>query len=133
PEDLDRVRAAYASAGIAAELAPFFTHVADRLGAAHVVIARAGASTVAELAVAARPAVLVPLPGATDDHPSANAASLAAGGVAIVMPQTTLTPVALAEAIERMLLSSPHPVSQPADAAQRLADLVERVVQEPTR
>ena len=63
--------------GIAAELAAFFPDVAERLPAAHLVIARAGASTVAELAVAGRPAILVPLPGAIDDHQSANARALA--------------------------------------------------------
>ena len=60
--------------GIDGELAPFFPDVADRLAAAHLVIARAGASTVAELAVAGRPSILVPLPGAIDDHQTANAA-----------------------------------------------------------
>ncbi len=63
--------------GIAAELSPFFPDVAARLVAAHLVIARAGASTVAELAVVGRPAILVPLPGAIDDHQSANARALA--------------------------------------------------------
>ena len=63
-----------AAAGIAAELSPFFPDVAEKLAAAHLVIARAGASTVAELAVAGRPAILVPLPGAIDDHQTANAA-----------------------------------------------------------
>ena len=86
-EDLERVRAAYAANGISAELAPFFPDVADRLRMAHLVIARAGASTVAELAIAGRPSILVPLPGAIDDHQSANAASLADAGGAWVMPQ----------------------------------------------
>ncbi len=67
-EDLERVRDAYAAAGLAAELSPFFPDVAARLVAAHLVIARAGASTVAELVVVGRPAILVPLPGAIDDH-----------------------------------------------------------------
>ena len=79
-EDSQRVRKAYASSGIEAELWAFFPDIADRLAAAHLVIARAGASTVAELAVAGRPAVLVPLPGAIDDHQSANAAALARAG-----------------------------------------------------
>ena len=89
-EDLDRVRAAYAAAGIAAELATFFPDVAEQLAAAHLVIARAGASTVAELAVAGRPAILVPLPGAIDDHQTANARALAEAGGAWVMPQPRL-------------------------------------------
>ncbi len=78
-EDLERVRGAYLEAGVAAELSVFFPDVAERLAAAHLVIARAGASTVAELAVAGRPAILVPLPGAIDDHQSANARALARG------------------------------------------------------
>ena len=79
-EDLERVRAAYAAAGSALNFAPFFPDVADRLREAHLVIARAGASTVAELAVAGRPAILVPLPGAIDDHQTANASALAERG-----------------------------------------------------
>ena len=91
PEDIERVRAAYAADGIAAELSPFFPDVAARLAAAHLVIARAGASTVAELAVAGRPSILVPLPGAIDDHQSANARALAQAGGAWVVPQPQFT------------------------------------------
>lgn len=90
-EDLTRVRAAYRSSGINAELAPFFTDIAARLGSAHLVITRAGASTVAELAVAGCPAILVPLPGAIDDHQSANARNLEAMGGAWVMAQGQFT------------------------------------------
>lgn len=132
-EDLDRVRAAYAAAGITADLAPFFPDVADRLRAAHVVIARAGASTVAELAVAGRPAVLVPLPGAIDDHQTANARALAAAGGAWLMPQPAFTATALAERLTT-ILSEPGALDAAAiaargqaraDAAARLATLVE--------
>ena len=97
------MRAAYDAAGIAAELAPFFPDVADRLAAAHLVIARAGASTVAELAVAGRPSILVPLPGAIDDHQTANAAALAQAGGAWVMPQSSFTPAALTERLTTLL------------------------------
>jgi UDP-N-acetylglucosamine--N-acetylmuramyl-(pentapeptide) pyrophosphoryl-undecaprenol N-acetylglucosamine transferase len=133
PEDLQRVKAAYAADGIAAELSPFFPDVAARLVAAHLVIARAGASTVAELAVAGRPAILVPLPGAIDDHQTANARALAEAGGARVMAQPVFTPQALAEQLE-MLLPSPAVLAEAAvaartqaraDAASRLADLVE--------
>jgi UDP-N-acetylglucosamine--N-acetylmuramyl-(pentapeptide) pyrophosphoryl-undecaprenol N-acetylglucosamine transferase len=133
PEDLDRVRAAYASDGIAAELSPFFPDVASRLVAAHLVIARAGASTVAELAVAGRPAILVPLPGAIDDHQAANARALAAAGGAWVVPQPSFTPALLAERLIE-LLADPVGLAKAAvgarsqaraDAAARLADLVE--------
>ncbi|MDT8266565.1 glycosyltransferase, partial [Roseomonas sp. DSM 102946] len=86
-EDLERTRDAYAAAGVAAELAPFFPDVAALYRNAHLVISRAGASSVAELACAGRPAILVPLPGAIDDHQSANARAMAASGAAEVMLQ----------------------------------------------
>jgi UDP-N-acetylglucosamine--N-acetylmuramyl-(pentapeptide) pyrophosphoryl-undecaprenol N-acetylglucosamine transferase len=132
-EDLDRVRGAYAQAGIAAELSAFFPDVAARLVAAHLVIARAGASTVAELAVAGRPAILVPLPGAIDDHQSANARALAAAGGAWVVPQAQFTSALLAERLGG-LLADPVGLTGAAvaarsqaraDAAARLADLVQ--------
>jgi UDP-N-acetylglucosamine--N-acetylmuramyl-(pentapeptide) pyrophosphoryl-undecaprenol N-acetylglucosamine transferase len=132
-EDLERVRAAYAAAGIAAGLAPFFDDVAALMAAAHLVIARAGASTVAELAVAGRPAVLVPLPGAIDDHQTANARALAEAGGAWVMPQPAFTAAALARRITALadapgvLAAAAAAAAQCgiADAAARLADLVE--------
>jgi UDP-N-acetylglucosamine--N-acetylmuramyl-(pentapeptide) pyrophosphoryl-undecaprenol N-acetylglucosamine transferase len=133
PEDLDRVRAAYAQAGIAAELAAFFTDVADRLTRAHLVIARAGASTVAELAVAGRPSILVPLPGAIDDHQSANARALSDARGASVIAQSEFTPAALADRLAS-LLKAPDMLAHAAHAARRvarpdatvrLADLVE--------
>ncbi len=132
-EDMQRVTAAYAASGIAAELAPFFGDVADRLVAAHLVIARAGASTVAELAVAGRPSILVPLPGAIDDHQSANALALQHAGAARVIPQPAFTPEALT-ALLTELLADPVGLTGAAvaartqarvDAASRLADLVE--------
>ncbi|MEX2453315.1 MAG: undecaprenyldiphospho-muramoylpentapeptide beta-N-acetylglucosaminyltransferase [Rhodospirillaceae bacterium] len=88
PEDMERVAAAYAAAGMNPVLAPFFDDVPDRMAAAHVVIARAGASTVAELAEAGRPAILVPYPHATDDHQTANARAMEAAGGAWLIPQT---------------------------------------------
>ena len=133
PEDLNRVRAAYAASGIPADLAPFFGDVAGLLRAAHLVIARAGASTVAELGVVGRPAILVPLPGAIDDHQTANARALAQAGGAWVLPQGALSPAVLAENV-RQLLSDPAALATAAaraatqgraDAAARLADLVE--------
>ncbi len=134
PEDLDRVRAAYDSSGIAADLAAFFPDVADRLAAAHLVIARAGASTVAELAIAGRPSILVPLPGAIDGHQLANAAALAQAGGARVMPQTDFTPAALTACLTEALAdpaglaaaSAAARTQARADAADRLADLVEQ-------
>ena len=133
PEDLGRVRAAYAAAGIEAELSSFFPHIAGKLAAAHLVIARAGASTVAELAVAGLPSILVPLPSAIDDHQSANARALAQAGAAWPMPQDSFTSASLAETLTR-LLADPAGLAAAAaaartqaraDAASRLAHIVE--------
>jgi len=131
-EDLARVREAYAAAGVPAELSTFFSDVAPRLANAHLVVARAGAGTVAELACAGRPSVLVPLPHAIDDHQSANARALAEAGAAQVVPQSAFTSAALSEhlasllgdqrALARAALSAAR-LAQP-DAAKRLADLV---------
>jgi len=94
-EDLDRVRGAYAAAGVPAECAPFFPDIAVRLSAAHAVIARAGASTIAELACAGRPSILVPLPSAIDDHQTANARALVEAGAARLMKQRDFEAAAL--------------------------------------
>lgn len=131
-EDLPRVREAYKAAGVPADLAPFFPDVAGRLSTAHLIVSRAGASTVAELACAGRPAILVPLPHAIDDHQTANGRSLDAAGAAWLMPQPGFTPAALAQRLES-LLASPATLAAAAaaasslarpDAARRLADLV---------
>ncbi len=133
PEDLERVAAEYAARGMTAELAPFFPDVAAHLAKAHLVIARAGASTVAELAVVGRPAILVPLPGAIDDHQTANARALAAAGGAWVVPQPQFTSALLLERLGE-LLADPIGLTGAAvaarsqarpDAAARLANLVE--------
>jgi UDP-N-acetylglucosamine--N-acetylmuramyl-(pentapeptide) pyrophosphoryl-undecaprenol N-acetylglucosamine transferase len=135
-EDLARVQAAYAAAGLVAELAPFFADVAVRLAQAHLVISRAGASSVAELAVTGRPALLVPLPGAIDDHQSANARALVAAGAAEAVAQADFTAAALTHRLGAWL-SEPARLAAAAaaasgvarvDAAARLADLVERVM-----
>jgi UDP-N-acetylglucosamine--N-acetylmuramyl-(pentapeptide) pyrophosphoryl-undecaprenol N-acetylglucosamine transferase len=140
-EDLERVRAAYASASITAELAPFFPDVARHLGAAHLVIARAGASSVAEIAVAGRPSILVPLPHAIDNHQAANAAALQEVAGAIVVAQRDLTPSVLAERIMDLLKTS-HMLANAAqaarsiarqDAAARLASLVEDLMRQEAR
>jgi UDP-N-acetylglucosamine--N-acetylmuramyl-(pentapeptide) pyrophosphoryl-undecaprenol N-acetylglucosamine transferase len=133
PEDVERVKAAYAAHGILAELSPFFPDVAARLVAAHLVIARAGASTVAELAVVGRPSILVPLPGAIDDHQSANARALAEAGGAWLIPQPSFTPALLTERLGALLAGSVALTEAAvaarsharADAAASLADIVE--------
>lgn len=132
------MRAIYASSGVAAELAPFFPDVADRLRTAHLVIARAGASTVAELAIAGRPSILVPLPGAIDDHQTENARALAAAGGAWVVPQPRFTVAALTDQLTN-LLPDPAALARAAvnarlvarpNAAAALADVVEQIVRD---
>ena len=140
PEDMGRVREAYEAAGVPAELSPFFPDVAGRLSTAHLVVARAGASTVAELACAGRPAVLVPLPHAIDDHQSANARTLASAGAAWIIPQAELTPAVLADRLATLLgdpsalaaaAAASAGLAQPG-AARRLADLVLSLVRPAT-
>jgi UDP-N-acetylglucosamine--N-acetylmuramyl-(pentapeptide) pyrophosphoryl-undecaprenol N-acetylglucosamine transferase len=80
PEDFDKVRQRYTRGGVVVELAPFFADLPRRLAAAHLVIGRAGASTVAELATIGRPSILVPYPYAADDHQTANARAFEAAG-----------------------------------------------------
>jgi UDP-N-acetylglucosamine--N-acetylmuramyl-(pentapeptide) pyrophosphoryl-undecaprenol N-acetylglucosamine transferase len=141
PEDLNRVREAYAAAGVPAELSAFFPDVAGRLSGAHLVVARAGAGTVAELACAGRPSILVPLPHAIDDHQAANARALAEAGAATVMPQAALTPAALSAQLATLLgdhhglaraAASAAKLAQP-EAARRLADLVLSLVRAKAR
>ena len=136
PEDLEQVRSAYAALGQPAELADFFTDVAERLAIAHLVISRSGASTVAELAAAGRPAILLPYPHATDDHQTANAAAFAGAGAGWLMPEAEATPESLAQRLA-MLLDDPAALTNAAaaarkfsqgDAAARLADLAEALI-----
>jgi UDP-N-acetylglucosamine--N-acetylmuramyl-(pentapeptide) pyrophosphoryl-undecaprenol N-acetylglucosamine transferase len=131
PEDLDRARAVYDAAGIDAETAAFFDDIPARLASAHLVICRAGASTVAELTCAGRPAVLVPYPFAIDDHQTANARALDEAGAGWLMPQDALTAERLSERLNA-LLAAPDTLAAAAaharalgrpDAAERLADL----------
>lgn len=132
PEDLDGVRAAYGASGIDATLDSFFADIPERLAAAHLVIGRAGASTVAELTALGRPAILVPYPFAIDDHQTANAHAIEDFGGAWLMPQTAFTAEALAQRLDS-LFTQPGTLARAADcaakagrpdAAGRLADVV---------
>ena len=134
-EDLDGVRAAYAKLGVAAECAPFFADLPARMAAAHLIVARSGASTVAELSAIGRPAILVPLPHALDQDQLANAGVLAQAGGALRLEQRDFTPERLASDLER-LAADPVRLAHMAqaaksagtiDAAERLADLVMKV------
>jgi UDP-N-acetylglucosamine--N-acetylmuramyl-(pentapeptide) pyrophosphoryl-undecaprenol N-acetylglucosamine transferase len=132
-EDIERVAAHYAANGIEAECAPFINDVPRRLAFAHLVIARSGASTVAELAVVGRPSILVPLPTAMDDHQTANAKALADAGGAWLVPQSEFSPAEIAKRLQR-LATVPARLADAAAAAKSfgrpqaarwLADLVE--------
>jgi len=133
PEDLGRVRAAYAALGVHAELAAFFPDMAARLAAAHFVVARAGASTVAELCAVGRPGLLVPLPGSIDQHQAHNAAG--SGADVLRQAEFEANPQALADALAArlpfpgLLSAKAQRVARAGipDAAARLTDLVEHV------
>ncbi|MFC3098625.1 undecaprenyldiphospho-muramoylpentapeptide beta-N-acetylglucosaminyltransferase [Alteraurantiacibacter palmitatis] len=133
PEDLDAVRARYASHGIPAELGTYFEDMQARLADTHLFIGRAGASTIAELTAVGRPAILVPLPIATDDHQTANVREMVKAGGARAIRQTGFTAPELAKQIQA-IAQSPASLANAAHAAWNcgrpkaasdLADLVE--------
>jgi UDP-N-acetylglucosamine--N-acetylmuramyl-(pentapeptide) pyrophosphoryl-undecaprenol N-acetylglucosamine transferase len=135
-EDMDRVRARYEDMGVAAEITPFIDDLPARLEWTHLVISRAGASTVSELAAAGRPAVLVPLAIATDDHQTANAGEMVRSGGGWIMAEPEFTPPALAKLIAG-LARAPERLRAAADAARKagrpgaahkLADAVEQMI-----
>ncbi len=132
-EDIEAVRAKYKELGIAADLATYLGDLPQRLGWAHLVVARAGASTIAELTCAGRPAILVPLPSATDDHQSANVLEMVEAGGARSIQQSQFTAKELAKQMQRLGLD-PEALTNAAgrargigrpNATRDLADLVE--------
>ena len=132
-EDIDAVRHRYASHDIPAELATYFEDMAERLADAHLFIGRSGASTIAELTAVGRPAILIPLPIATDDHQAANCREIVEAGGARAIRQEKFTAVELAKQIQAMA-QHPHSLGNAAHAAWNcgypnattdLADLVE--------
>jgi UDP-N-acetylglucosamine--N-acetylmuramyl-(pentapeptide) pyrophosphoryl-undecaprenol N-acetylglucosamine transferase len=133
PEDLETVRQIYANAEIRAELASFFPDLPARMAAAHLVIARSGAGTVAELMAIGRPAILVPLPHALDDNQTPNADILARADAGWRVAERDLGPDVLAKMLT-WIFADPaglaaraaraHALATP-DAARRLADLVD--------
>lgn len=131
PEDLEAVRSSYLQAGLAFELQPFFMDMPKRIAECHLVFCRSGASTIAELGVVGRPAVMVPLPHALDNDQLRNAESFAAAGAGWVKPQADLNAPDFA-AFLGGLIRSPDQLKAAAeaalshgkpDAAQRLADV----------
>ncbi len=134
-QDIDGVRAKYAEHDIPAELATYLPDLPQRLGWAHLVIGRAGASTIAELTTAGRPAILIPLPIATDDHQTENVREMVAAGGARAIAQPQFTAKELAKQMQKMALG-PDALENAArrarkcgrpDAASDLADLVESI------
>ncbi len=101
--NLDAARQQYASAGVAADVVPFIEDMAGAYGRADIVLCRAGALTVAELAAAGVASILVPFPHAVDDHQTRNAGYLSEAGAALLMPQPALTAQSLAEKITQLV------------------------------
>ncbi|TAK12457.1 MAG: undecaprenyldiphospho-muramoylpentapeptide beta-N-acetylglucosaminyltransferase [Acidobacteria bacterium] len=127
--DLAVVREGYERAGVGARAESFLDGVAGEMKLADLVICRAGATTLAELAAVGRPAVLVPLPGATDDHQRKNAEALATAGAAVLLEQETLTPDSLASTVSA-LLNARDRLARMADAMKQFArpDAAARIV-----
>jgi UDP-N-acetylglucosamine--N-acetylmuramyl-(pentapeptide) pyrophosphoryl-undecaprenol N-acetylglucosamine transferase len=134
-DDEAKVRAAYEELGVESEVSPFFSDMAERMAAAHLVISRSGASTVSEIAVIGRPALLVPYPHALDHDQAANAAKLAEAGGAELHPQSTLSAERLDELIGGLMndpqrLGAMGAAAKSAgkpDATRLLADLTEAI------
>jgi UDP-N-acetylglucosamine--N-acetylmuramyl-(pentapeptide) pyrophosphoryl-undecaprenol N-acetylglucosamine transferase len=140
-EDIDAARALYAEHQIAADLATYLPDMPEQLAWAHLVIGRAGASTIAELTAAGRPAILVPLATATDDHQTANAREMTEAGGARTIPQSRFTAVELAKQMQKLGLDPvalenaagrARGIGRP-DAVSDLADLVESLDAPPAR
>jgi UDP-N-acetylglucosamine--N-acetylmuramyl-(pentapeptide) pyrophosphoryl-undecaprenol N-acetylglucosamine transferase len=135
PDDIERVRKQYADLGIPAELMTYIEDMAGKLADCHLMIGRAGASTIAELTAAGRPAILIPFAAATDDHQTANAREMVKAGGARAIKQDAFTPDVLARQIEALAMDAVAlnnaaaralSVGRP-HAARDLADLVERI------
>jgi len=135
PEDLEKVREIYRNAEIRAELQSFFSDLPRRMAESHLVIARSGAGTVAELMAIGRPAILVPLPGALDDNQTPNADILARAEAGWRVAEADLTPDSLAQTLMRIFddplalarrAAAAHALATP-HAAEKLADVVDEL------
>lgn len=134
-EDIELVRAKYRAHDIPADIATYLPDMPEHLAWAHIVIARAGASTIAELTAAGRPAILVPLPTSTDDHQTFNTREITAAGGARMIPQRSFTATELAKQIQKLGLDTQGLENAAArarscgrpHAARDLADLVESI------
>jgi UDP-N-acetylglucosamine--N-acetylmuramyl-(pentapeptide) pyrophosphoryl-undecaprenol N-acetylglucosamine transferase len=136
PEDMERVRRVYAELGVACELSPFFDDMPKRIADAHLIVCRSGASTIAELGVIGRPAILVPLPHSIDNDQLRNAESFAASGAGWVKSQSALKADEFAALLTQLRYDANGLAEAAAaakrhgrpDAAERLADLIEELV-----
>jgi len=118
--DYEAAKAAAASAGISAEVSPFIDDMPGAFARVDLLICRSGASTVAEVAAAAKPAIFVPLPTAADDHQRLNAQALADAEAAMLLPQSDLTPDHLARAVASLLADRDH-LARMGTAARQFA------------
>lgn len=134
-EDAERVKTTYAEAGVNAEVQPFFTDVPERISQAQLIVSRSGASSIADITAIGRPAILIPLASAAEDHQTANAQALAENGAAFIHPEAVLDAEGLARDI-RAILTDPAQAEAMAkaalqlgrpDAAERLKELVTEI------
>ena len=130
--DYNEVQAAYTRLGIPAEVSPFIDNMPQAFAQVDLVICRSGASTVAEITAAGKPAIFIPFPRAADDHQRRNAEAVAAAGAAVMIPEAELTPANLAQTIAGLLSDDnrlremqvrARTLAHP-DAAERLARMV---------
>jgi UDP-N-acetylglucosamine--N-acetylmuramyl-(pentapeptide) pyrophosphoryl-undecaprenol N-acetylglucosamine transferase len=137
-KDLDLVRGKYEAAGLQADIRPFLPAIHEEFGRADLILCRAGASTVAELTAAGKAAILVPFPGAADDHQTRNAESLEKIGAAKLIPEKEWAPGRLGKEIRHLMCrrgevaalgEAARRASRP-DAAERIAGLVLSVIEE---
>lgn len=140
-EDIPRVTEAYAAAGIPAEVQGFFTDIPRRFSEAQLIVSRSGASSVADISVIGRPAILIPFAAATGDHQTANARGLVDAGAAILIPESKLDPATLSAQIATVLgspegatLMAANALAQARpDATERLVAMVERLAEKDAR
>jgi UDP-N-acetylglucosamine--N-acetylmuramyl-(pentapeptide) pyrophosphoryl-undecaprenol N-acetylglucosamine transferase len=141
PEDIEGVRKRYSELGIPADLATYMEDIPERLAWTHLMIARSGASTIAELTAAGRPAIFVPLPSSTDNHQTYNTQEMVTAGGARMIEQANFTPVELAKQMQKLGLEPEGLISAAKrawscgrpHAAKDLADLVEALGKPPVQ
>jgi UDP-N-acetylglucosamine--N-acetylmuramyl-(pentapeptide) pyrophosphoryl-undecaprenol N-acetylglucosamine transferase len=130
--DYNETQAAYTRLGIPAEVSAFIDNMPQAFARADLLICRSGASTVAEITAAGKPAIFIPFPRAADDHQRRNAEAVATAGAAVMIPEAELTPARLAQTITglladgeclRQMQTKARTLSHP-DAAEQMAKMV---------